>query len=99
VSIAEIGLWEAGANRLQQGGIRPYLGMTIHAGFSWWDPSETRLFDRGMTVTAVQPQPSHMVLMAERDRLVRRNTLIRNVRRALQLHQRRPYRSKKQNDS
>src|SRR5579859_600452 len=90
---------EAGANRLQQGGICPYLGMTIHAGFSWWDPSETRLFDRGMTITAVQPQPSHMMLMAERDRLVGHDTLIGNVRRALQLHQRRSYRSKKQNDS
>jgi hypothetical protein len=40
-----------------------------------------------------------MVLMAERDRLVGRNTLIGNVRGALQLHKRRPYRSKKQNDS
>ena len=86
---------EAGANRLQHGGIGPYLGMTIHAGFGWWDPSETGLFDRGMTISAIQPQPSHVVLMAERDRLVGRNTLIGNVRRALQLHKRRPYRSKK----
>lgn len=90
---------EAGANRLQQGGVRPYLGMTIHAGFGWRDPSEARLFDRSMTVTAVQPQPSHVVLMAERDRLVWRNTLIGNVRRALQLHERCPYRSKKQDNS
>jgi hypothetical protein len=73
--------------------------MTIHAGFSWWDPSETRLFDRGMTITAIQTQPSHMVLMAEWDRLIRRDTLIGNVRRTLYLHQRRAYRSKKQNDS
>src|SRR5437588_2320582 len=90
---------EAGADRLQQGGICPYLGVTIHAGFSWWDPSETRLFDRGVAITAIQAQASHVMLMAEWNWLVGRYTLIGNVRRTLQLHQRRSYRSKKQNDS
>src|SRR5436305_4920692 len=90
---------EAVAYRLQVSGGGPYLGVAIHAGFGRRDPGKTRFFDRGMTVTAVQPQAGHMMLVAERDWLVGRNMLSSDVGRALQLHQRRSYRREKKNNT
>lgn len=52
-------------HRLQHRGLRPYLRMTIDAGFGGWNPGETRLLHRCMTVSTVDPQTSYMVLMAE----------------------------------
>ena len=90
---------EAVTDRLQQGGSRPDLGVAIKAGFGGRDPGKTGLFDRSMTITAVQSQSSHMVLMAERDWLVGCYMLTRDIRRALKLHKRCSYRREKKNDT
>jgi hypothetical protein len=68
--------------------------MAIHAGLGGRNAGEAGFLDRGMAITAIDPQAGHMVLVAERDRLFRRNVLVGNVGRALQLHQRRCHRRK-----
>jgi hypothetical protein len=49
-----------------------------------------------MAVPAIQAEPGGMVLMAERNRLLRRNMLRGYVRRTLQLQKRRAYRGEQQ---
>ena len=52
-----------------------------------------------MTVAAIQPQPGNVVLMAERDRLLKRDVLPGNVGRALQLEQRCRHPRQQEDDS
>lgn len=52
-----------------------------------------------MTITAIQAQSTHVVLMAERDRLVRSDVLPGDVGRALKLQERRPDRREKKNNA
>ena len=47
--------------------------MAAHAGLGGWDSCECGFFDRGVAVAAVQPDPAHMVLVGEGDRLRRRH--------------------------
>src|SRR5262249_46398259 len=76
---------EAEAYGLQHGRVGPYLGVAVHAGLGGRNAGKAGVFHRGMAVTAIQPQALRMVLMAEGDRLLRRNVLSGDVGRALQL--------------
>ena len=48
-----------------------------------------------MAIAAIQTQTGNVMLVAERNRLVRRNVLIGDIGRALKFHQRRSNRGKK----
>src|SRR5579872_2178090 len=57
------------ANRLQHFCIRPNLRVTVHARLGGRHAGKTRIFDRGVTIPAVNSKRSHMMLVAERHRL------------------------------
>src|SRR5579863_7201459 len=57
------------ADRLQHGRTRPNLAVTIHAGCGGRDAGKARSLNRSMTVTAIDAEARHMVLVAERHRL------------------------------
>src|SRR5262249_54770132 len=88
---------EAVAHGLQHGGVGPDQCMTFHASLRRRNAGKAGLFDRRVAVTAIEPQPGDMVLVAERDGLLRGYVLAGDVRRALQLEQRRSHRRKKKN--
>ena len=71
-------------------GIGPDLRMAVHAGLGRRNARVARLLHRGVAVLALQSQALHVVLVAERNRLVRPLPLPRHPRRALQLVQRSP---------
>jgi hypothetical protein len=75
-------------NRLQQLCIRPDLRVTVDARLGRRYPRNARLLHRRVTVLALQPQSLHMVLVAERNRLVRPLPLAGHPWRTLQLVQR-----------
>jgi hypothetical protein len=79
---------EAGPKRLQHICAGPHLRVAVHAGLGWWNSGKTRFLYRCMTITAIKTQAGNMVLMTERDGLVRSNVLIGHIGRALQLKQR-----------
>jgi hypothetical protein len=56
--------------------------MTVHARLGGRDIGETRGLDRRVAVPAVQPYFSHMMGVAERDRLLARNTGLRGPGRS-----------------
>ena len=68
------------AYRLEHLAFGPDLIVTVHADFCRRHSREVRYFDRDMAVTAVNAQPTHVVLMAELDGLLTRNVNIRDVR-------------------
>jgi hypothetical protein len=78
------------AHRLQQLRVRPDLRVAVHAGPRGRNPRVTRHLHRRVAVLALQPQPLHVVLVAERNGLVRTLALTRHPGRALQLVQRHP---------
>src|SRR5215469_12371661 len=55
----------AGADRLQQLGIRPDLRVAVHAGLGWRNAGKARGLDRSVAVTAVDAESGDVVLMAE----------------------------------
>lgn len=90
---------EAGPKRLQHISAGPHLRVAIHARLGRRDPGKTRFFNGSVAVAAVETQASDMVLVAEGDRLIGRNVLIRHIRRALQLKERGTHRREQKNDS
>jgi hypothetical protein len=77
----------AGSHGLKQAGIRPNLRMTVHASLGWGDSRIARLFDRRVTVLALQTETRHVVLVTERNRLIGALPLPRHPWRPLQLIQ------------
>ena len=61
------------ANRLCQCSVRPDLRVARHARFRRRKTREMRCLDAGMAVPAIDAIIFHMVLMAERNRLLRRH--------------------------
>jgi hypothetical protein len=74
------------AHRLQISGVVEQDGMAIHARLGGRNPSGGGGFDAGMTVPAVDTVVSNVVFMAELDRLLARNVLIRQIGSAGQTH-------------
>src|SRR5712692_1010266 len=62
--------------------------MAVHARLGRGNIREGRVFDRGMTVTAVDAQPADVMLVAERHRLLDGNLRARGVRGRIQLRPR-----------
>ena len=59
-----------GPHRLGDGGIGPDLRMSGHAGLGGRQAGDRVFLDGGVAVAAIQPQVAHMVLVAERHRLL-----------------------------
>src|ERR1700690_1815158 len=59
--------------------------MAIHASLGWRNARKAGSLDRGVTVTAIDAESRHMVLMTERNRLRPAHSRIGHVRRALNL--------------
>ena len=68
------------AYRLEHLAFGPDLIVTVHADFRGRHSREVRCFDRDMAVTAVNAQPTDVVLMAELDGLRTRDVNIRDIR-------------------
>lgn len=64
---------------------RPNLRMTVHASLCRRNSGEARSFYRGVAVPAINPQRSHVMLMAEGRGLRPHYTGISHIGRALQL--------------
>jgi len=79
---------EAFANRLENRSRGPNLRMAIHARFGGRNPSKARVLDRGVTVTAINAERSHVMLMAKRRGLGPCHAGIGYIRRALKLNAR-----------
>ena len=77
-------------HRLQQLRVRPDLRVAVDARLGRRNPRVARLLHRRVTVLALQTQSLHVVLMAERHRLIRPLPLAGHPGRALQLVQRDP---------
>ena len=75
---------EARANGLQDRAVGPDLRMAGHACFGRGDSREGRLFDRGMTVATVNPEPANVVFVTKRDGLRLNHTRLRHVGRAVE---------------
>jgi hypothetical protein len=91
------------AHRLQIPDIVEQHGMAIHAGFGGRDSGGSGCLDAGMTVAAINTVISNVVLVAELDRLLARDVLVRQIRSAGQTHhttksQSREERAKKDTD-
>src|SRR5688572_5478093 len=72
---------EAGADRLEHLRVGPDLRVAVHAGRGRRDAGEVRSLDRGVAVTAVDAEAGHVMLMAERYRLLAMDALIGEVGR------------------
>src|SRR5665213_656906 len=59
--------------------------MAGHADLGGRHPRERRILNRIVAISAVDPQPAHMMLMAERDRLGPRVALASHVGRSLNI--------------
>ena len=76
---------EAEADRSEHGRICPYLRVTVHTSLGGRDSGKARLLHRRMAIPAIQAEAGSVMLMAERNRLFRRNMLRGDVRGTLQL--------------
>lgn len=72
-----------GAHWLKQLRVGPNLRMAVHAGFRRRNACETRRFDRSVAVAAIDAEPGHVMLMAERHWLRLAHAGVGNVRRSL----------------
>jgi len=59
-------------------------GMAIHAGFRGGDARDGGSLNRGVTIAAIEPVVSNVMLMAELHGLRARNVLVRGIRRPRQ---------------
>ena len=73
------------AHWLKQRGIGPDLCVAVDTGLGGWDSRVARFLNSDVTVLTLQTQSLHMMLVAERHRLVGTLTLSRHPGRALQL--------------
>ena len=78
---------QAGAHRLQHVAVSPNLLVTVHAGRSWRDSRERADLNCRMTIPAVDADAADMMLMAEWNRLIQRDSFTGGVRR---INHRRP---------
>ena len=69
------------ANGLKQCGVGPNLRVTGHTRFRGRNSRKCRLLDGTMTIPAVDPQASHVMLMAKRDGLITENSLVGEIGR------------------
>src|SRR5208337_3697124 len=70
---------------LQHGSAGPDLAVTVHAGRRRRNTGKARSLHRSVAVTAIDAQPAHMVLVAERHRLRPRHLGVGDIGRALPL--------------
>ena len=75
------------ANGLKIGRIGPDLGVAVDAGLRRRNSGKTGLLDRRMAIAAIDSEPGHVMLMAERNRLIFALPCLRDVGRPLQLEQ------------
>ena len=72
-----------GAKTLAHGGKKGTLsldmGVTVHTGFSGWEPGKGAHFHRGMTIAAVNTQSAHMMLVAKLDWLLAHDTFFSGI--------------------
>jgi len=72
-----------GAKALPHGGkkgtLSPDMGVTVHAGFSGWNPSKGTHFHGSVTIAAVNTQSTHMMLVAELYWLLADDTLFSGI--------------------
>lgn len=77
-----------GAKALPHGGkegtLRPDMSVAVHAGFSGWESGKGAHFHRGVTIAAVNTQPTHMMLVAELYGLLAHDTLFSSIARPIQ---------------
>src|SRR6185369_7862399 len=76
---------ETFANRFKQCSVRPNLRVAIDTCLGRRNSCEARCLNRSMTITTINSQAGHMVLMTEGHGLRLRDSGIRDVRRALDL--------------
>jgi hypothetical protein len=72
------------ADGLEELGVGPDLGVTVDTGLGGRDTCVARLLHRRVAVLALQSQSFHVMLVAERDGLIRPLALPGHPRRALQ---------------
>ena len=77
---------EARANRFQHFGIRPDLRMAAHAGVGRRDTGEGAHLDPGVAVGAMNAELSCVMLMAEGNRLLARQSYVGDVSGAVEAH-------------
>jgi hypothetical protein len=70
------------ANRFEVGGSVVEHGMAVHAGLGWRNAGHGGSLHAGMTVAAVDAVIANVMLVAELHRLLTRNVLPRQIRRA-----------------
>jgi len=72
-------------NGFEIGTVGKDLRMTIHARFGRWNTGKSRNLHGGMTVTAIDPFISYVMLVAELDRLFSRHIGLGDVGRSIHL--------------
>jgi hypothetical protein len=65
-----LGVLEACSHQFQSGSFGCNLSMTAHTSFGRGNAGKISFLDRGVTITAIKPQPTHMLLVAKKDRLL-----------------------------
>ena len=72
-------LAQAGPYRLEHVAVSPDLFVTVHADRGGGDTGESADFDSIVTIPAIDADSGDMMRMAERNRLIERYSLIRNI--------------------
>jgi hypothetical protein len=72
-------LAKAGPYRLEHVAVSPDLFVTVHADRGGRDTGERANFDSIVTIPAIDADSGDMMLMAERNRLIERYSLIRDI--------------------
>jgi len=49
----------------KEGTLSPDMGMTMHTGFGGRDPSKSAYVHRGVTIAAINPQSTNVMLVTE----------------------------------
>ena len=89
---------QAMTNRCKHWRVHPYLRMATHTGVRRRDSGKRRSLHRAMAISAINPQPGNVVLMAERDLLHPRHALLRCIWRPVNSINQSPG-TKKNNDA
>ena len=75
------------AHRLEHRRVRPDLRVAGHAGLGRRNAGKRAFLDRPVAMAAVDAEPLHVMLVAERNRLLARHAGARHIRRTVQSHQ------------